>query len=346
MNALLLTALLVCAPPTAEDVERWIEAGRLAEAADAIDRLDPRVRDRLRGALLLAQGDAPAATRAFERALESTPDDARLLLHASHAALLADRPDEALAFAQRAEIDAVAKPLLVARALRRLDRAGEAFEALSARRDRAEPRVLIEFADVAMALGLAHHARSAAESLVQAGPDRAQALALFHVFEGDRAALGLLEAAAHRFPDDAEIWAHLGIAYGSAGAHHVAAHLFERATQLGGDYAFEAADQYRVTAEYEAALRWNARVTEAARRDTQRIEILFDRRSYARVVALAEVLSDEALATPVMRYRLAYAHFSLGANDRAARLARGLDGTPYASAARSLLEAMGRRAEP
>ncbi|MEQ9497344.1 MAG: hypothetical protein RIT81_10805 [Deltaproteobacteria bacterium] len=340
MNALLAIALLAVAAPSADDVQRMIDAGRLDDAAAAIEELDPRLQDRLQGVLLLARDDAAGATAAFARALEATPDDARLLLHASHAALLADRPDAALDFARRAEIDAVAKPLLMARALRRLDRLQEAFEVLS---ERDEPRILLERTDVAMALGLEHHALTTAQTLVELGLDRAQTLALFHVFEGSRRALPMLETAAHRFEDDAEIWAHLGIAYGVAEAHHVAAHLFERATQLGGDYAFEAADQYRVTGEYEAALRWNARVEDAKRRDPQRIEILFDRKSYARVVASSEVLPESALESSVMRYRLAYANFALGTYDRATKLARTLEGTRYEGAARSLLDAMGRR---
>lgn len=346
MNTLFVLACLVSAPTTAGDVERLIDAGRLDDASAAIEDVDPRLQDRLRGLLLLARNDPPGAITAFERALEATPEDATLLLHASHAALLADRPELAFELSDRAKIDAIAKPLLAARALRRMDRVGDAFEVLAARRARREPRVLIELADVAMALGLEQYAIDVSQELVTAGADHTQTLALFHIFNGVRRALPLLESAAHPFESDAEIWAHLGIAYGTAEAHHVAAHLFERATRLGGDYAFEAADQYRVTGEYEAALRWNARVEDASRRDTQRIEILFDRRSYARVVALAEVLPEDVLATPVMRYRLAYAHFTLGAHDRATKLAHGLVGTSYAGAAQSLLGVMGRAAQP
>lgn len=297
--------------------------------------------------LVAASPDASVETdpvAAFERAVEAAPDDLHLALHLSHAYLVAERPADALEEALRAQPlakEVLAQPLLEARARRALDDAAGAYRVLNAARASypEEPRVVLELVDLTVHLNMTNEALRLANALLALRPDRDQTLALFHLFQGRRAALSLLERAATVWPKDAEIWAHLAVAYGATEAHHVSAHLFENATRLGGAYAFDAAEQYRVSGEYEAALAWNSRVAEPERRREQRIAILFDRKSYARIVALAEVADS---SDPVTMYRFAYANFALGQHDRASELARRLRGTRYEGAARSLLEAMGR----
>ena len=70
---------------------------------------------------------------------------------------------------------------------------------------------------------------------------------------------------------------------------------------LGGDYAYEAADQYRMAGRLDDALRMNGLAPEREAQRQQRVSILFEQAEYARLVAMKLELND-----PASRYRIAY----------------------------------------
>lgn len=348
---LLLLALAASDPP---DLQALIRAGKLDEAEQALEDLPEAARLRFDGLIALERGDPARAVQAFVRASEmtSTPDPA-LLLHLAHAHLLAGQPAAALSAAEAAkavEHELIAQPLLRARALRALERPGEAFAILTeaAERFAAETRPLLELIALAHESGLLSLTRRWAEDLLRRadrrleGLDLDTALALVHLLAEDERALGILEGISARRAERPELLVQLAFAYAHHGYPYAAGKLFERASALGEDRAFEAADQYRMAGRYRSANRMNARVQGKERRRRQRLTILFEARSYARVATFPNPPIDEAST-----YRRAYAHYALGHRSQAATLARALlkkEGS-YATSARALLEAMGLEAE-
>jgi tetratricopeptide (TPR) repeat protein len=212
-----------------------------------------------------------------------------------------------------------------------------------------ELRPLLELVSLARDAGLRAEARRWAVRLLERSAraasslSRDEGLALFDLLGEDPEALPLLEAVAARFSRDPELQARLAVSYGRLERWLAAARLFEQATRLGGDYAFEAADQYRMAGRHRAALRLGHRVTGEDRRKAQRLVVLFEAGAYARVVALPDPPDDRASL-----YRRAYAHHALGHRSRAASLARRLLEGPedaHASSARALLDTLGVPAE-
>ena len=106
---------------------------------------------------------------------------------------------------------------------------------------------------------------------------------------------------------------------------------------MGGDYAFEAADQYRMAGRHREALRMNGQAPPSDAQLTQRVSILFEQRQYARIVAM-----NPRLDAAASRYRVAYAHYAVGDYNGARRHAQGLLETNYQTEASALLKAIGR----
>lgn len=344
MMALLLALTLLSVSP--EEVRELIEQGRFDEAQKLSNSLPKEVQPRLEGLIALGRGDHAAAVQFFERALDGSPGQLELHLALAHAYLASGRPEQALAHANQAAPlgqQVIAQPLVTARAMHRLgDKEGAARVLQQARRSFTDdPRLLLELASIYSHLGLRAATRRLAEELLAHPLDQPTTLGLFHLLYRDPAALPQLEAAAVGFSQDAEVQGHLGHAYAAQQKWLAAAKLFARATSLGGDFAFEAADQYRLGGRLDDALRWNALVPQAPRRLRQRVAILFEGRHYARITALS--VSDP---DPATQYRLAYAHYATGRHQRAAELCRALLSTSYHDAARSLLAAMGREVQP
>lgn len=359
MNALVLALALTLGPADAADVpmryaeiERLVLAGNTGEARERLAQasLPDDARLRLEGLLALHEDRPEDAARAFSEALERHPDDTTLRLHLARARLEHGDPARALSALRGTEALArtrVVQPLLHAHALLGLGRDDEAYAVLvrAAGHFPTELAPRLELMALAAREDLRAAARGWAEAVLALGPtlDRSVALAILQALHRDPEALALLEDVAARLPSDPEIAAHLAHAYAAAGRPHVAATLFERATLLGGDHAFEAADQHRLAGHTARALTMNARVRVPARQLEQRLEILFGAGDMARVVALAPQLSRAGLDHPRHLVRLAYAHYVLGQHARATVLAERLLSTDEAERARSLLSAMGRR---
>ncbi|MGF1512024.1 MAG: tetratricopeptide repeat protein [Myxococcota bacterium] len=333
---------------TVRDLQELIASGRLDDASAALEGYPEPMRLRFEGLIALERGDVDQAVRAFEGAAEHAQDPS-LRLHLAHAYLLNGQPKAALETVQTAssaQASMVAQPLIEARARHAMgDRSG-AYAVL--RRAsivfQDEIRPLLELVAIAREAGLATEARSFARGLLTRSersglaPDAARAL--FHLLSEDEDALPILESISARFPDDGDLRARLARVYAGLEQWYAAARLFDDATRLGADHAFEAADQYRMAGRYEAARRANARIRNEPRGRIQQLTILFEGGEYARVAALPNPPRDAA-----SRYRVAYAHYALGQRGRAAALARALVRTgasgPYVQSAHALLKAMG-----
>jgi|GEM_PF-1368200 len=337
-------------------VQSLTSAGRLAEAEALLASLQvpDGVRARLDGVIALERKDYAAASRAFERALRAErsagqPADPQVSLYLAHTYLRLERYDRALAAIEATRSlagELVAQPLVEAQALLGADRLNEAYGVLRAAvtrfPDELAPR--LELVDLASRMSLLTVARVQAEQLLRLELDRDSAMAVIQALHRDSAALPLLERVVARFPNDSELRAHLAHGYAVHGTWYAAGFLFEQATLLGGDYAFEAADQYRLAGAIRRALAMNGRVVKPDRRLRQRLSILYSAGEMARVVALEAELVRRGLDDDATVYRLAYAHFSLSEYAQATRLASRLIGTGFESQARSLLGVMGRTA--
>lgn len=338
------------------EIEALVRGGQVDKAEGMLRDSDfpEGARARLEGLIAMQRGQYRAAVRAFGQALETRPDDAALRLYLAQSWLELDDPKQALEALEGTEAlgrEQVAQSLLKARALLGLERVDEAYRTLvvAARRFEDEPGPVLDLLALTAGEELYDAARGWAREVVKRhgaeGPPAEVVLAILQALYADPRSLPLLESLALLHPEEPQVVAHLAHAYAADEQWWVAGTLFEKATLLGGSYAFEAADQFRMAGDTGRALHANARVEDPRRRLDQRVAILFSGREMARLVALEGLLEREKLATPQNRYALAYAHYSLGNFARAAQLARGLASTSHADQGRALLRAMGRNAE-
>lgn len=342
----IVLALLAVTPA---EIEEWVRTGRIRQAEAAVSDLNGDVGtvSRLRGLIALERGFFHEAATLFERAHREMPDDATVALYLAHVYVTTDRAEEALPFLRLADKleDVVAVPLVRAKALVALGREDEAFAVLlTARRDFANSNApIIELLSFAHRLQLRGELRRWLKvALSRDSLTRDEVLAMIDTVYREFGVIAEIEELAARFPADAELTAHLAFAYASAAHPQAAARLFEKAVALGGDYAFEAADQFWSAGDSRAALRYNAQVSESSRGLRQRVAILFSAGHMARLVALESALANASVDDAQTRYRLAFAHYKLGQYVRASILAEGLAGSELGESARLLLEAIRR----
>jgi len=326
-----------------------IDSGQLEEADRQLRsrELTRGSRHRLAGLLAMARGDSAAATAAFEAARDLARNDPSLDLHLARAYVLAERYPDAIRLLEPVEASQrewVAVPVLLARAhigQGRTDRAYEVLRRASSRFAR-NPAPTLELVALCANLGYLDAARAWALHLLGMDIDTDAVLAVMVALHRDAHALPILEQFATRFSGHAIVIGHLAHAYASAGYPRAAASLFRRAHALGGDFAFESADQFRVAGLHREALGVNALVMPRERQALQRFDILFEAGEMVRLLDLVSRLPTSAQQDPSVRYRMAYAHYTLGERAAATEIARGLEGSAFAGAARALLAAMGR----
>ncbi len=238
---------------------------------------------------------------------------------------------------------------LLAQAQERAGRAEAAFETLEEgwRRFPDRPELLRQQALLLVAQGLFLAALDRASQYLARRPDdRAAHLVLGEALRSagrPREAAVLLEEAALRFEDDAEVAARLALAYARAGHHLASGRLFARAVDLGGDYAYEAAEELRAAGRLSEALRYNARVPDAPRRLRQRLATHLAAERFARAAALDGPLAAAGALDDVTSYRLAYAHLRAGDLDRAEALCGRVEDPGLAPDVARLLEAVDER---
>ena len=340
ITSLVLIALLGAPGVHAPSVQELIEGERWAEAEAELESLPSEAKARFEGLIAQGRGDSADAAAAFERALVMTPEVPELHLHAAHAYLSLNQFEVALRHARAASSlsdTAIAQPLIEARALDGLERHAEAYALLvktcEVHGDALRP--WLELALLSHREGLVLEVRRIAKELLARRLDRDTRLSLFHLLYDDMGALPLLEHVVAQHPSDAELRGHLAHVYARHSKWFSAARIFEEAHMLGGGYAFEAADQYRMAGHFTDALRMNAAARPTKAQAVQRLAILFEDEQYARIVAFDEPFDD-----PASQYRQAYAHYAIGDALGAKKRALSLLSTSYKDAATSLLKAL------
>jgi len=334
-----LAIIVLLGTPNIHDL---IDAERWDEAELQLDAQSPKARPRFEGLIAQGRGQSAQAAKAFERALIATPNVAQLHLHAAHAYFRLGQFEAVLRHAQAASSlrdKAVAQPLLEARALEGLGRDAEAYSVLNracaAYSDEFRP--CLELTALAHKKNLVHEVRRSARRTLALAPSLEASKVLFHLLYGDGEAITLLEQIVAKYPKDAEIRGLLAHVYAGHRRWFSAARLFEESTRMGGNYAFEAADQYRMAGRYRHALRMNDQAPSSDVQRAQRLSILFEQKRYARIVAM-----KTSFTKPDSRYRVAYAHYAVGDYVGASVHARALLNTDYRAEATVLLKAIDR----
>lgn len=355
LHALLLTAVLAGAPEAPAPVDVLAEARRIETLIDRGDLDAARrslsaesfpeiVRVTLEGRLALAEGNASLAEKRFRRALALAPDHAPLKILRAHALLAlrryaavldalagSDARDPVVALLRAAAHEGAGDP---ERAYATLHAAASAHE------DHAGLRR--ELVLLCARQGLLAAARTWASSVAPAELGRDAVLYVLQEIRPHTGALDLARFLAAAFPDDAEIQAQLGWVASAQGRTLAAATAFERATRLGSDQAFAAAEHYRAAGQHRRALAMNALVRDPLRKAEQRFDILFESGAMARAIVVGDALDRSHGLSARRRYDLAYAHYVLRQHAEASKHARKLADTDEAARAAVLLRAMGR----
>ena len=331
---------------SAPNIHELIEAKKWDEAEAKLVTVSPGTRPRLEGLIAQGRGQSAKAAEAFERALVATPGVPQIHLHAAHAYFQLGQFNEVLRHARAAQSiknEAVAQPLLEARALEALKRDGDAYVVLNhaCNAYQEDFRPCLELAALAHRKELTLEVRRAVRRTLSLGPDRDACRAAFHLLKKDPPALPLLEQIVALYPKDAEFRGLLAHVYANHQKWFSAARLFEEAVRLGGNYAFEAADQYRMAGQYGHALRMNGKAAATQAQRIQRLSILFEQKRYARIVAMKTPFKDLG-----SRYRIAYAHYAVGDDNGALRHAQALLDTSYREEATALIKALRRDDDP
>jgi len=324
------------------NLQALLDEKRWDEAEARIAQLPPESRVRFQGIVAMGRGQPAVAAQAFEAALQSTPGVPELHLHAAHAYYKLGKYNDVLRHTRASsalQATVIAQPLLEARALEGLERDAEAYSVLrqACETFEGENRPWLELAALAHRKKLTSEVRRAARHVLSRKPERDVVLSLFRLLYGDPDALPILERIAASYPADAEFRGLLGHVYARERRWFAAAKLFEDATQMGGDFAFEAADQYRMAGTYRAALRMNGMVPSSERQMAQRVSILFERAEYDRIVAI-----DVSFKDPGSLYRVAYAYYAIGDHVQARARAKALLTSPYREEALALIASMSR----
>ncbi|MDJ0652693.1 MAG: tetratricopeptide repeat protein [Xanthomonadales bacterium] len=134
-------------------------------------------------------------------------------------------------------------------------------------------------------------------------------------------ALGFLEQARLRFPDNedaAKVLAHTYLARGDLLA---AAEIFYKASAINPDLVSEAAELYRRAGKPYRALILNAQIEKQDIKLKQRLAILLELERFSQITAMEEALTRSGLlaAEEDLRYALAYAYFKVGRFDEVER---------------------------
>ncbi|MAE69127.1 MAG: hypothetical protein CME06_01515, partial [Gemmatimonadetes bacterium] len=113
-----------------------------------------------------------------------------------------------------------------------------------------------------------------------------------------------LEEARLRFPSDHRTTEHLALCYAEGGRHRSAAHLFEELALSEPGYAFEAADQYRVSGAHRDALRMNRSLTgRPGERLRQRTAILLESGRGDAAASIVSLVEERVLLDDELRVR-------------------------------------------
>ncbi|MBN2496949.1 MAG: tetratricopeptide repeat protein [Deltaproteobacteria bacterium] len=319
-----------------EFVQELIEAGKLDEARRLLDGLegDEAVLESFRGILDMKAGRPERAIAHFERVLVLKPTQTAVWLYLGQARFQTGRFRESLRALEKGA--AVGRKLpaffqLKARAEKELGLVEAAYGSLEEARGLfpGQDDLVREQALLLVGEGLYAAALSKGQEYLARRPeDRDGYLILGEALRKagrPREAAVILEQAALRFDQDPEILARLAFAYSTDHRTLAAARLFAKATRLGGEHAFAAAEHFRLAGRFREAMQMNARVQDPKKKLSQRLAIYLGSAHFSRAAALEGALVSATALDDTCRYRLAYANLRTGDLQTAERLAREVE---------------------
>ena len=312
-------------------IQRLINEGELEQVEALLaDEGDEAVLESFRGMLALKREKPEQAVEHFRRVLAIKPNQTAIWLYLGQALFQCGRYRESLEALDRGK--SIGRKLasyyrLRARAQQHLDRIDDAYRTLEQGRRRfpREHGFVLEQALLLVHQGLYTAALKKGGQYLGLRPDdRDGYLVLGEVLRRagrPRQAARVLEQARLRFPNDPDVLARLGFAHAADGRLRVAARLLSIAARVKPEYAFSAAEYYRLAGRFERAIEINARVPDPAQRLSQRLAIHVGSESFDRAAALELLLRSAGAMNELNRYRLAYANLRAGELERARQLA-------------------------
>lgn len=310
--------------------------GEYERAEKALAQVDPAAEDvdrkqyhTVRGLLALERQQPAEAAEAFAAAIAAGQDDPLIHLYRAQALFGLERYGDALA-----ALDAAGEPvlslsgawLLRAHAYWMLGRRQQTFDTLSAAGARfpGNHAFLRRQVFYLIEAGLYQQAAALGRDYLQRAEGKADDyLAIGTALRRSRRfdeALGFLEAAALRYPDDGRVPRALAQTWLERGAPRAAAEILVRRALIEPALYAEAAELYRRAGLPVRALQLNTLVPESDRRLKQRVGLLIELRRYPQVAAMEAALHRAGLlADEDVRYALAYARYRGGDHAGAAR---------------------------
>jgi tetratricopeptide (TPR) repeat protein len=334
-------------------VQELLNEDRIDEAEKLLSGLegDRATLESLRGILAMKRKRFDRAAAHFRQVLALKPQQTAVWLYLGQACFMLKKYDESLGALIRGEKigrDLPSYFQLRARVERELGRTEDAYRTL----DRAlglfptHHQLIREQALLLVNEELYAAALEKGQEYLSRNPrDRDGYLilgeALRSAGQPHRAAV-ILEEAALRFEQDPQVLARLAFAHATDGHNLAAARLFARATRLGGDHAFPAAEHYRLAGQFRQAMEQNALVPDPEKRLSQRLALYLGGEHFDRAAALERLLSAAGALDDTNRYRLAYALLRTGDLDRAEKLCLQIGDPALEQSATKLLQAIAR----
>lgn len=330
-------------------VQTLLDQGKLDEAERLLNGLegDEAVLESFWGILAVKRGRPKQAIPHFRRVLALKPTQTAVWLYLGQAYFQADQYQESLAALDKGKPIGQKLPSyfqLRARVEEKLGRLEAAYGTLEEAR-RLFPQqyeLLREQALLLVNEGLyAAALEKGRDYLAKRPSDRDGYVVLGEAMRKagrPREAAVILEEAALGFNQDPEILARLAFAYSTDQRTLAAARLFARATRLGGDHAFAAAEHFRLAGRFREAVEMNAFVKEEKKRLSQRLAIYLGEEHFGRAASLAQALVDAEALDDTNRYRVAYASLRIGDLNQAEELCQEIKDPVLRESAAKLLK--------
>jgi len=305
---------------------------------------------RLKGVCHFQLGAQAQAVSDFQKALDAgeTSTEVVLRLAQAHAAL--SEHEEALAVLDKAPPEAYDQAgayMLEARSLNALERYEEAWNTLQAGRERFPDDISFERETLYLLieLGLYQEAREVGARYLDKVDD--DPVAWFAVGEALRRtgnydeALGILEAARIRFPDEKDAYTILARTYVDMGLNGACGSVLQQAAELDPILAAAAADCFRDAGRMERAFYLNTLVPDAEMKAKQRLDLSVRAQEWGQAIALIPRLETLGLLDedPVA-YAAAYALFQAGRYDQAESMLKRIEDAQLFKDAAALRKAM------
>lgn len=331
-------------------IRELIEANRLDEAWTLLENIEGNDAGILcfKGIISLKREQPQKAVEYFMRAGKIEPLSPGMHLFAAKAYYNLGNLEETLKSLEagfEAGKNAATYYLFSAQVQKSLGRHEQAYETLQQgeRRFPAEKKFLRDKALLFVKLGLFASSLDPIKTYIrEENLDINGCLAAAHAYQKARRfkeAASILEEARLKLGETPLILSRLGFVYGEMERHFAAARFLERATTLGGDFAFDSAEHYAVAGGFEKALKMNSLVKDKKARLSQRLSLYIKQKKLDRARIIGEQMKKEGLMKEDRdRYCLVYAYAELGLLDKAKKIFKEIKDPAWKKTASSYLD--------